>query len=52
MTSDHSSQEGREEESDGPQEANEDKQPEEYPINDHGHVPPVFLHLQGEMGAQ
>lgn len=46
--SDHSSQEWREKESNGPQEADDDKQPEEYPINDHGHILPVFLHLQVE----
>lgn len=47
--SDHSSQEWRKKESNGPQEADDDEQPEEYPINDHGHVLPVFLHLQVEM---
>lgn len=46
VKSDHSSQVRRKKESHGPQEADNDKQPKEYPINDHGHILPVFLYLQ------
>lgn len=42
---DHSSQPRREKESNRSQYAHQDKHPEEYPVNDHGHVLPVLLHL-------
>lgn len=48
VRSDHASQERGEKQSHGPQDADDDEQPEEDPVNDHGHVLPVFLHLQGE----
>lgn len=49
MKLDHSSQKWRKEESDGPQEADDNEQPEEYPVYHHGHILPVFLHLKLEM---
>lgn len=41
----HSSQPRRKEESHGSQYAHQHKHPEEYPVNDHGHILPVLLHL-------
>lgn len=52
MESDHSSQEWRKKEPDGSQEADDDEQPEEYPVDDHGDVLPVFLHLQAQRGSE
>ena len=52
MKSDHSSQEWRKEESDGPQEADDNEQPEEYPVYHHGHILPIFLHLELELNLQ
>lgn len=52
VKSDHSSQKRRKKESHGPQDTDEDKQPEEDPVNDHGHILPVFLYLQVEVGSQ
>lgn len=52
MTSDHSSQEWRKKEPQGSQEADDDKEPEEDPVDDHGDTLPVFSHLPGEMGSQ
>ena len=42
---DHSSQPRRKKESNGSQHADQYKHPEEYPVNDHGHVLPVLLYL-------
>lgn len=42
---DHSSQPGREKESHRSQYTHHHKHPEEYPVNDHGHILPVLLHL-------
>lgn len=43
---DHSSQPRWEEQSDGPQNAHQHKHPEEYSVNHHGNVFPVFLDLE------
>lgn len=45
---DHSSQPRWEEQSDRPQNAHQHKHPEEYSINHHGNIFPVFPHLVGE----
>lgn len=50
LRSNHPSQEWREEEPDGPQEADNNEQPEEYPVYHHGHVLPIFLYLKLESG--
>ena len=42
---DHSSQPRRKEESNRSQYAHQYKHPEEYPVNDHGHILPVLLYL-------
>lgn len=45
---DHSSQPRRKEESNRSQYTHQDKHPEEYPVNDHGHILPVLFHLAEE----
>lgn len=45
---DHSSQPRWEEQSDRPQNAHQHKHPEEYSINHHGNIFPVFPHLVGK----
>lgn len=45
---DHSSQPGRKKESNRSQYAHQYKHPEEYPVNDHGHILPVLLYLEGK----
>lgn len=42
---DHSSQPRRKKESHRSQYTHQYKHPEEYPVNDHGHILPVLLHL-------
>lgn len=45
---DHSSQPRRKKESNRSKYTHQYKHPEEYPVNDHGHILPVFLYLAGK----
>lgn len=47
---DHAGQVGRQEEPHGAQQADNDEHPQEDPVDHHGHVFPVFLHLPAEKG--
>lgn len=49
---DHSSQPRRKKESNRSQYTHQYKHPEEYPVNDHGHILPIFLYLAGEETEQ
>lgn len=44
---DHASEPRRQEKADGPKQAHYDEHPQEDPVNHHGDVLPVFLHLCG-----
>lgn len=46
LSLDHAGQPGWQEEAHGAQQADNDEDPEENTVDDHGHVLPVLLHLQ------